>query len=116
MKLISDDGVAVHCPPCRGVAALLCQRTGVRPAAQGRSCRLWAWASAAMLVGAAGVLSYRAATVGRCPPPHALSLCAVRRRAGIQEMLERVAKEKGMVWEDFFGKLKSNNQWHVEVY
>ena len=40
----------------------------------------------------------------------------MRRRAGIQEMLERVAKEKGMVWEDFFGKLKSNNQWHVEVY
>ena len=35
---------------------------------------------------------------------------------GIQEMLERVAKEKGMVWEEFFGKLKSNNQWHVEVY
>ena len=36
--------------------------------------------------------------------------------AGIQEMLERVAKEKGMVWEDFFQKLKKNNQWHVEVY
>ena len=50
------------------------------------------------------------------PPPHALSSFAVRRRAGIPEMLERVAKEKGMVWEDFFGKLKSNNQWHVEVY
>ncbi len=40
----------------------------------------------------------------------------VRVCAGIQEMLERVAKEKGMVWEEFFGKLKSNNQWHVEVY
>jgi ferredoxin--NADP+ reductase len=35
---------------------------------------------------------------------------------GIQEMLERVAKEKGMVWEEFFAKLKSNHQWHVEVY
>ncbi len=35
---------------------------------------------------------------------------------GIQEMLERVAKEKGLVWEEFFGKLKHNNQWHVEVY
>ncbi|KAK9821429.1 hypothetical protein WJX81_004737 [Elliptochloris bilobata] len=35
---------------------------------------------------------------------------------GIQEMLERVSKEKGMVWEEFFGKLKSNSQWHVEVY
>lgn len=35
---------------------------------------------------------------------------------GIQEMLERVAKEKGLVWEDFFGKLKKNEQWHVEVY
>ena len=36
--------------------------------------------------------------------------------AGIQEMLERVSGEKGMVWEDFFAKLKKNNQWHVEVY
>lgn len=36
--------------------------------------------------------------------------------AGIQEMLERVSGEKGMVWDDFFGKLKKNNQWHVEVY
>lgn len=36
--------------------------------------------------------------------------------AGIQDMLERVAKEKGMVWEDFFAKLKKNEQWHVEVY
>ncbi|BDA46638.1 Ferredoxin-NADP reductase, root isozyme, chloroplastic [Coccomyxa sp. Obi] len=35
---------------------------------------------------------------------------------GIQEMLERVAAEKGMVWEEFFQKLKKNNQWHVEVY
>ena len=31
-------------------------------------------------------------------------------------MLERVSGEKGMVWEDFFAKLKKNNQWHVEVY
>lgn len=31
-------------------------------------------------------------------------------------MLERVSGEKGMVWEDFFGKLKKNGQWHVEVY
>lgn len=36
--------------------------------------------------------------------------------AGIQEMLERVAAEKGLVWEEFFQKLKKNNQWHVEVY
>ena len=36
--------------------------------------------------------------------------------AGIQEMLERVSGEKGMVWDDFFNKLKKNNQWHVEVY
>lgn len=35
---------------------------------------------------------------------------------GIQEMLERVAGDKGLKWEDFFGKLKHNNQWHVEVY
>ena len=36
--------------------------------------------------------------------------------AGIQEMLERVAKEKGLDWDEFFGKLKKNEQWHVEVY
>jgi ferredoxin--NADP+ reductase len=35
---------------------------------------------------------------------------------GIQEMLERVAKEKGLVWEEFFETLKKNGQWHVEVY
>ena len=23
---------------------------------------------------------------------------------------------RSMVWEDFFEKLKKNNQWHVEVY
>ena len=31
-------------------------------------------------------------------------------------MLERVAKEKGLDWDEFFGKLKKNEQWHVEVY
>lgn len=36
--------------------------------------------------------------------------------AGIQSMLERVAGEKGLVWEEFFAKLKKNEQWHVEVY
>lgn len=35
---------------------------------------------------------------------------------GIQEMLERVAKSKGINWEEFVEKLKHNNQWHVEVY
>ena len=35
---------------------------------------------------------------------------------GIQEMLDRVSKEKGLVWEEFFAKLKKNEQWHVEVY
>ena len=35
---------------------------------------------------------------------------------GIQEMLERVSREKGLVWEEFFAKLKKNEQWHVEVY
>jgi ferredoxin--NADP+ reductase len=36
--------------------------------------------------------------------------------AGILEMLERVSKEKGLVWEEFFEGLKKNGQWHVEVY
>jgi ferredoxin--NADP+ reductase len=35
---------------------------------------------------------------------------------GIQEMLERVAKGKGLVYEEWIEKLKHNNQWHVEVY
>jgi ferredoxin--NADP+ reductase len=35
---------------------------------------------------------------------------------GIQDMLARVAKEKGMNFEEFVEKLKHNNQWHVEVY
>ncbi|KAI8465221.1 MAG: ferredoxin-NADP reductase [Monoraphidium minutum] len=35
---------------------------------------------------------------------------------GITSMLERVAKEKGINYEEFTEKLKHNNQWHVEVY
>lgn len=34
---------------------------------------------------------------------------------GILEMLERVAKSKGLNFEEFVEKLKHNNQWHVEV-
>ena len=55
--------------------------------------------------------------------PH--TICLLRRLnpslilifiAGIQEMLERVSTEKGLKWEEFFAKLKKNEQWHVEVY
>jgi len=35
---------------------------------------------------------------------------------GITEMLEGVAKAKGLAWEDVQKKWKSNGQWHVEVY
>jgi ferredoxin--NADP+ reductase len=35
---------------------------------------------------------------------------------GIQEMLERVAVEKKIDFTEFLKKLKSNGQWHVEVY
>jgi len=35
---------------------------------------------------------------------------------GIQDMLERVATEKGINFEEFVEKLKHQNQWHVEVY
>jgi ferredoxin--NADP+ reductase len=35
---------------------------------------------------------------------------------GIEEMLEKVATNKGLVYADFIKKLKSNKQWHVEVY
>jgi len=35
---------------------------------------------------------------------------------GILEMLERVAGEKGIEWNEFFEGLKHANQLHVEVY
>ena len=35
---------------------------------------------------------------------------------GITEMLERVAKKKGLNWEEKLEHLKKNGQWHVEVY
>jgi ferredoxin--NADP+ reductase len=35
---------------------------------------------------------------------------------GITEMLEAVAAEKGLVWEDVLKKWKKAGQWHVEVY
>ena len=35
---------------------------------------------------------------------------------GITEMLERVAKSKGLAWEEFLEGLKKKGQWHVEVY
>lgn len=31
-------------------------------------------------------------------------------------MLSRVCKSKNINEEEFFGKLKKNHQWHVEVY
>lgn len=36
--------------------------------------------------------------------------------AGIQDMLQRVAGEKGMVWEEFLERMKKGGQWRVEVY
>jgi ferredoxin--NADP+ reductase len=35
---------------------------------------------------------------------------------GILEMLERVAGEKGLKWEEFYEGLKHKGQFHVEVY
>jgi len=35
---------------------------------------------------------------------------------GITEMLERVAKSKGLDWAEKLEELKKNGQWHVEVY
>lgn len=35
---------------------------------------------------------------------------------GINEMLERVCKEKGLNYEEFTEGLKHENRWHVEVY
>ena len=35
---------------------------------------------------------------------------------GIQEMLQGVAEKKGLDYDEWSKKLKSNKQWHVEVY
>jgi len=35
---------------------------------------------------------------------------------GIQDMLESVCKSKGLNFEEYLERLKSNGQWHVEVY
>ena len=35
---------------------------------------------------------------------------------GIQEMLERVAKSKGLNYEEWVEGLKHKGQWRVEVY
>merc|ERR1711988_168084 len=35
---------------------------------------------------------------------------------GITDMLESVAAEKGLVWEDKLKEWKKAGQWHVEVY
>lgn len=35
---------------------------------------------------------------------------------GIQDMLETVAKSKGLVYDDWLKGLKAKKQWHVEVY
>ena len=35
---------------------------------------------------------------------------------GILETLERVAKDRGIVWEEMLEELKKKGQWHVEVY
>merc|ERR1712045_807336 len=35
---------------------------------------------------------------------------------GIEDMLQRVSKEKGIVWEEKLKEWKKAGQWHVEVY
>lgn len=35
---------------------------------------------------------------------------------GITEMLEKVANQKSLKFEDWLNNLKENNQFHVEVY
>ena len=35
---------------------------------------------------------------------------------GGQDMLEAVTKSKGINFEEYLEKLKTNGQWHVEVY
>ena len=67
-------------------------------------------------------ISSRAGLVLQVPPCTALEVqkgCALRftpNHAGIQDMLQRVAGEKGMVWEEFLERMKKGGQWRVEVY
>jgi len=35
---------------------------------------------------------------------------------GIVEALDKVARERGVIWADKLKELKANGQWHVEVY
>ncbi len=43
-------------------------------------------------------------------------LTAALAHVALQDMLERVAKEKGLNYEEWVEGLKHKNQWHVEVY
>ncbi|XP_039140548.1 ferredoxin--NADP reductase, root isozyme, chloroplastic-like [Dioscorea cayenensis subsp. rotundata] len=35
---------------------------------------------------------------------------------GILETFQKMAKERGVIWEEMLARLKKNNQWRVEVY
>lgn len=45
-----------------------------------------------------------------------IDLAVVGMMPGILEMLENVAKSKGIVWADKLHHWKEEGQWHVEVY
>lgn len=45
-----------------------------------------------------------------------LPLLARFSRPGIQDMLKKVAGEKGLDYDEWLKGLKSKKQWHVEVY
>ncbi|XP_022845410.1 ferredoxin--NADP reductase, embryo isozyme, chloroplastic-like [Olea europaea var. sylvestris] len=43
--------------------------------------------------------------------------CGLKRMMpGIQDTLERIAKEKGESWDEKLSQLKKNGQWHIAVY
>jgi ferredoxin--NADP+ reductase len=44
-------------------------------------------------------------------------MCGLRgMEAGMQEGLQEIAKRQGIDWSEFFGTLKAEKRWHVEVY
>jgi ferredoxin--NADP+ reductase len=45
-----------------------------------------------------------------------LFLTSIGMMPGIQDMLQGVAKKKGLDYDEWLKGLKAKKQWHVEVY
>ena len=50
-------------------------------------------------------------------PETYLYICGLRgMESGILEGFEEIASRQGIDWNEFFGTLKAEKRWHVEVY